>query len=66
MEEKKTVDDIIAMLDDSVANGVGHLNIFVEQEDGQFVDVEQMGVWDCSKNNMACNVPTLHEGIDEF
>jgi hypothetical protein len=64
MKDKDMIDDIIAMLDSSVAKGVGHLNITVESQKQSKV-VEQLGCLDCEKGNSACSIPTLHEGIDD-
>lgn len=65
MEKQSTVDDIIAMLDESVASGVGHLNVQVDEDADSLKEVEQLGCLDCSKGNLACNIPTLHQGIDD-
>ena len=63
----KMLDDIVAFLDSSVAKGVGHLNVEVNRQDGGEVEksVDTMGCIDCAKGNLACSVPTLHDGIDE-
>lgn len=65
MKKKDMIDDIVALLDDSVSKGVGHLNITMEESDTEAKTVEQLGCLDCSKGNLACNIPTLHEGIDD-
>jgi len=64
MENKDMVDDIVAMLDRSVANGVGHLNISTVESKDEAKSVEQLGCLDCAKGNLACSIPTLHEGMD--
>jgi len=64
MENKDMVDDIVAMLDRSVANGVGHLNISTVESKDETKSVEQLGCLDCAKGNLACSIPTLHEGMD--
>jgi hypothetical protein len=64
MENKDMIEDIITLLDSSVLKGVGHLNITAL--DSQCTDriVDQLGCVDCENSNLACNIPTLHEGID--
>ncbi len=58
------VDDIVSMLDNMVGSGVGHINVSVdENQDGK--SVETLGCTDCAKGDLACSIPTLHEGIDE-
>lgn len=59
--DQKVLQDIIAQLDNSMELGTGHINVFV-QDAGVGVDekeVETMGCADCSKNPMACAVPTV-------
>jgi len=65
MENKDMVNDIIAMLDRSVEKGVGHLNITTVESTDESKTIEQLGCLDCSKGNLACSVPTLHEGLDD-
>ncbi len=61
------IDDIVAMLDGSISNGVGHLNLEVESTTDEAVrNVETMGCTDCSRTPLACSVPTLDDGIDDF
>ncbi|MFA9377059.1 MAG: hypothetical protein ACERKZ_09950 [Lachnotalea sp.] len=65
MDEKDMIDDIVAMLDRSVKNGVGHLNVSTVESLDETKTIEQLGCLDCAKGDLACNVPTLHEGIDD-
>lgn len=62
--DDKRIDDIVAMLDGSIEKGVGHLNVEVNGDSNE-KSVETLGCIDCAKGNLACQVPTLHEGIDE-
>lgn len=64
MDKKDMVDDIVAMLDRSVEKGVGHLNISTVESLDESKTVEQLGCLDCAKGDLACSIPTLHEGID--
>ncbi|MCR4867545.1 MAG: hypothetical protein K5921_11515 [Lachnospiraceae bacterium] len=65
MEERSMADDLVAFLDKSVANGVGHLNVDTD-ESAETNSVETMGCTDCSRTPLACSVPTLHQGLDDY
>ena len=59
------IDDIVAMLDDMMSKGHGHVNVSVDPDSvGKKVDT--LGCTDCAKGDLACAIPTLHEGIDEY
>lgn len=66
-DKVSTVDDIVSMIDNMMANGHGHVNVSVDNanEDGLTKQVETMGCIDCAKGDLACSVPTLLEGMDE-
>jgi len=65
MDNKDMVDDLVKMLDSGMMNGVGHVN--VDTNDGnQSKEVQTLGCTDCSRTPLACSVPTLHEGLDDF
>ena len=67
MAEKISVaDDLVAFLDNSVANGVGHLNVETSEESSERLSVDTMGCTDCSRTPLACSVPTLHQGLDDY
>ncbi len=57
MDEKTMIDDLVKMLDAGMANGVGHFNVDCD-EDKTSKNVQTMGCTDCSKNPMACSIPT--------
>ncbi|MCQ2492667.1 MAG: hypothetical protein MJ087_06465 [Lachnospiraceae bacterium] len=65
MDEKQMIDDLVKMLDSGMANGVGHVNVDVDEQIEGSKSVETMGCTDCSKVPFACSVPTLHEGLDD-
>lgn len=65
MDEKKKIDDIVAMLDNFVTNGGGHMNLQIDDNESEDVIIETYKSTDCSTGNMACKVPTLHKGIDD-
>lgn len=59
------VDDLVAMLDDMISKDHGHINVSVDP-DLVGKSVETLGCTDCAKGDLACSIPTLHEGIDEY
>lgn len=66
MDENAMIDDLIKMLDSGVANGVGHINVEVDSTEKVSKSVETMGCTDCSRTPLACSVPTLEEGLDDY
>ena len=66
MEDMNQVDDIVAMLDNMVTNGHGHINVSVDETVAAGEKTEEtLGCLDCAKGDLACSVPTLMEGMDE-
>ncbi len=65
MDEKQMIDDFIRMMDSGMAQGVGHVNVDVSNESSN-KNVQTMGCTDCSRTPLACSVPTLHEGLDDY
>ncbi len=65
MDENQMIDDFVKMLDSGMAQGVGHVNVDVSDEASK-KNVQTMGCTDCSRTPLACSVPTLHEGLDDF
>lgn len=58
-------DDIVAMLDSFMAKGGGHMNVDVNALGANLNrQVQEANSNECNSNNMACQVPTLHEGLD--
>lgn len=64
MDDKQMIDDFIKMMDSGMAQGVGHVNVDVDDTADNSKKVETMGCTDCSRTPLACSVPTLHEGLD--
>jgi hypothetical protein len=60
------VDDIVSMLDSMMADGHGHVNVSVDPDQQEGKTVQTMGCIDCAKGDLACSIPTLHDGIDEY
>ena len=66
MDENQIVEDFIKMLDSGMAQGVGHVNVNVDENAKASKDVQTMGCTDCSRTPLACSVPTLEQGLDDF
>ena len=60
------VDDLVAFLDGSATKGVGHINVDTDESSNGAKTVETMGCTDCSRTPLACSVPTLHQGLDDY
>lgn len=54
---QKKIDDLVAMLDRLMEEGGGHVNVQVEEEEGD-VQVETVRSTDCSLGKGACAQPT--------
>ncbi len=65
MDDKKMIDDFVKMMDSGMAQGVGHVNVEVDDK-AEDSNIQTMGCTDCSRTPLACSVPTLHEGLDDF
>lgn len=66
MDDNKMVDDLVKMLDSGMAMGVGHVNVDYDATKEQSKEVQTMGCTDCSRTPLACSVPTLNDGLDDF
>lgn len=66
MDEKNMIDDLVKMLDSGMAMGVGHVNVDTDAASEQSKNVQTMGCTDCSRTPLACSVPTLEDGLDDF
>lgn len=65
MDEKEMIDDLVKMLDSGMAMGTGHVNVDCDAEQAS-TQVQTMGCTDCSRTPLACSVPTLQDGLDDF
>jgi hypothetical protein len=67
VDNDKTIDDIVNMIDSFMSSEGGHLNVEVSP-DGEVntdtVSVDKTISLDCAKGNLACKVPTLFDGMD--
>ncbi len=66
MDEKAMIDDLVKMLDSGIACGIGHVNVDYDAISKESKNVQTMGCSDCSRTPLACSVPTLEEGLDDF
>lgn len=66
MDNDQMIEDFIKMLDSGMAQGVGHVNVDVDTNLKASKNVQTMGCTDCSRTPLACSVPTLHEGLDDY
>ena len=67
MDEKNMIEDLVTMLDSGMTDGVGHINVdYDDQQTDQSRNVQTMGCTDCSRTPLACSVPTLHQGLDDY
>ena len=66
MDEKTMIDDLVKMLDSGISNGVGHINVDFDETSKQSKNVQTMGCTDCSRTPLACSVPTLEQGLDDY
>ncbi len=70
MDEKSMIDDLVAQLDAGFSGekAVGHFNVDVDvdEENDSTKEVQTLGCTDCSRTPLACSVPTLHQGLDDY
>ena len=66
MDENQMIEDLVRMLDADIANGVGHITVYTDEKLNQSKNVQTMGCTDCSRTPLACSVPTLHQGLDDY
>ena len=67
MDEKSMIDDLVAQLDAgfSKPNAVGHVNVEVD-DSVSTKEVQTLGCTDCSRTPLACSVPTLNQGLEDY
>ena len=64
--DDKQVEELVKMLDAGMAKGVGHVNVDTDATSEEVATVQTMGCTDCSRTPLACSVPTLHQGLDDY
>ena len=66
----KQIDDIVSMLDSFMSSNGGHMNISVSQDGKVSAEktmaktVTTLNSLDCAAGDLACNIPTLFQGLD--
>lgn len=73
LSKEKQIDDLVNMIDSFMSNNGGHMNVTVDDNGNIVTDsdeldevsVKTMNSLDCASGDLACNVPTLFEGMDE-
>lgn len=66
MDEKTQIEELVKMLDSGMMQGVGHVNVEFDEQEKKDVNVQTMGCTDCSRTPLACSVPTLQQGLDDY
>jgi len=66
MNEDQMIEDLIRQLDNGFAQGIGHVNVDVDTSITESKNVQTMGCTDCSRTPLACSVPTLHQGLEDY
>lgn len=67
MNKDKMINDIIAMLDSSIEEGVGHMNVTVNNQGTINLEktIEKTPSTDCAEGDLACKIPNLMEGVEK-
>ena len=60
------IDDLVNMLDSGMTKGVGHVNVDFDATSTKSKEEQTMGCTDCSRTPLACSVPTLEQGLDDY
>ena len=66
MDNKAMIDDLVQLLDSDMTNGVGHVNVDFDENSNVSKEVQTMGCTDCSRTPLACSIPTLDQGLDDY
>ncbi len=65
MDQNAMIEDLVKMLDSGMTEGVGHINV-ESDANTKTKEVQTLGCTDCSRTPLACSVPTLHQGLDDY
>jgi hypothetical protein len=68
MDDAKIIDDLVRQLDEGFSGkkAVGHVNVNIDDNVSESKEVQTMGCTDCSRTPLACSVPTLHQGLEDY
>ena len=64
--DEQKIDELVKLLDAGMTRGVGHVNVGEDAAEAALMSVETMGCTDCSRTPLACSVPTLQQGLDDY
>lgn len=65
MDDEKKIDDIVSMIDQFMAGNGGHLNISVDANNSDLQkNIQTTNTIECASGDLACQIPTLHSGLD--
>lgn len=65
--DNKKIDDLVSIIDNFMEKGGGHMNVKVNDiNDLDTVEIEELESSCSTDPNMACRVPTLHEGLEDL
>lgn len=60
--DNKDIDELVRLLDAQMSAGTGHINLTADED---AVKTEVTTTQNLCGKNMACQIPTLHEGYDD-
>ena len=63
MDDKNQIDDLVSMIDNFMAGKGGHMNVSTNEAIEETTK-QTTNSFECAKGDMACKVPTLHQGLD--
>lgn len=65
MCDELKINELVNMMDSLMSKGGGHVEIKVEDDNIEAITTTTYKSNDCGCGNKACQVPTLHKGIDD-
>lgn len=63
MDDKNQIDDLVSMIDNFMAEKGGHMNVTANEAINETTK-QTTNSLECAEGDMACKVPTLHQGLD--
>ena len=63
MDDKNQIDDLVSMIDNFMAGKGGHMNVTTNEAIKETTE-QTTNSLECAEGDMACKVPTLHQGLD--
>jgi len=65
MCDKSKIDELVNMMDNLMSDGGGHVEVKVNDNTLETVTTTTYKSTDCACGDKACQIPTLHKGIDD-